>query len=260
MRERAELLGGVVSVSDRPGGGTLLELRAPLSELRRPGERVRVLLVDDHAATREAMSLAFAEDDGFAVVAQAASLAEARSMLDGVDVAIIDLGLPDGDGAELIAELRAANADAQALVLSAHIDRAATARAVEKGASAVLGKVTHLHEIVSAVRRLQAGETLIPLDEVVELLRLASRNRERALADRGLAERLTPREREVLQLMADGLDGHRIAASLHITPRTQRNHVANILTKLCVHSQLQAVLFGVRHGLVSVPRERSPDG
>jgi PAS domain S-box-containing protein len=255
MRERAELLGGVLRIADRPLGGTLVELRAPLFDQPSPGERVRVLLVDDHVATREAMGLAFAEDDGFVVVGQAGSLAEARSMLAGVDIAIIDLALPDGDGTELIADVRAANPDAQALVLSAQVDRAATARAVDRGAAAVLGKVTHLHEIVSAVRRLRAGETLIPLEEVVALLRLAGRQREHELAEHGLAERLTPREREVLQLMADGLDGHRIAARLHISPRTQRNHVANILAKLRVHSQLQAVMFALRHGLVSVRRD-----
>jgi NarL family two-component system response regulator LiaR len=122
----------------------------------------------------------------------------------------------------------------------------------------VLGKVSHLHEIVSAVRRLRSGETLIPLDEVVELLRFAGRERDREQQERRLADRLTPREREVLQLMADGLDGQRIAARLHITPRTQRNHVTNILTKLEVHSQLQAVVFGVRHDVVRISPQPRP--
>jgi DNA-binding NarL/FixJ family response regulator len=214
--------------------------------------------VDDHAAIREAMALAFAEDDGFDVVGQAGSLAEAKPMLAEVDVAIIDLELPDGNGADLIADLRAANPKAQALMLTAHLDRRTTARAVDKGAAAVLGKVAHLHEVVTAVRRLQSGETLIPLDEVVELLRFAGRERERELAERELLERLTPRERQVLQLMADGLDSHRIAARLYISPRTERNHVANILAKLRVHSQLQAVVFGLRHGIVRAPRPLPP--
>jgi DNA-binding NarL/FixJ family response regulator len=137
------------------------------------------------------------------------------------------------------------------VVLTAHVDRATTARAVDSGAAAVLSKTTHLHEVVTAVRRLRAGETLIALEEMVELLRFASRQRVHEQDQRRRIERLTPREREVLQLMADGLDGRRAAARLYISPRTQRNHVANILTKLGVHSQLQALVFALRHGLVT---------
>jgi DNA-binding NarL/FixJ family response regulator len=85
---------------------------------------------------------------------------------------------------------------------------------------------------------------------MVELLRFASRERAHEQDQRRRIERLTPREREVLQLMADGLDSRRAAARLYISPRTQRNHVANILTKLGVHSQLQALVFALRHGLV----------
>ena len=138
--------------SARPGAGTLVELRVPLAQ-RHPAERARVLLVDDHAAIREAIALAFAQDDEFIVTGQAASLAEARGLLDGIDVAIVDLELPDGDGADLIEDLRARDPRIQTLVLSAHADRANVARAVQKGAAAVLGKTTHLHEVVSTVRR-----------------------------------------------------------------------------------------------------------
>ncbi|HYZ70330.1 MAG TPA: response regulator transcription factor, partial [Thermoleophilaceae bacterium] len=147
-----------------------------------------------------------------------------------------------------------ANADAQALVLSAHVDRGAMARAVQQGAAAVLSKATHLHDVVASVRRLRAGEALIPLDEVVELLRLAGRERERELDERRLIDSLTPREREVLQLVALGLDSEGVAARLHISPRTQRNHMANILGKLGVHSQLQALIFALRYKVVDVPR------
>jgi PAS domain S-box-containing protein len=225
-------------------------IEARLQELPQAPGRARVLLVDEHAAIREAMAMAFADDGRFVVAAQAGSVAEARQALGGIDVAIIDLVLPDGDGSDLIAELRAASPNAQALVLSANVDRSAVARAVERGAVGVLSKVTHLHEVVDAVGRVLAGETLIPLDEVVELLRFAERERERELEERRLNEMLTAREREILQLLADGLDGPTMAARLHISPRTQRNHVANILGKLHVHSQLQAVTFGLRHGIV----------
>ena len=252
MRERAELLGGELAVTERPGGGTVVELRAPLFERPQAAGRARVLLVDDHAAIREAMAMAFADDGRFVVAAQAGTVAEARQALEGIDVAIIDLVLPDGDGSDLIAELRAVNPNAQALVLSANVDRSAAARAVEKGAAGVLSKITHLHEVVGAVRRVLAGETLIPLDEVVELLRFAGRERERELDERRLIETLTAREREILQLLADGLDGPAMAARLYISPRTQRNHVANILGKL------RRALAAAGGDLRPPPRDRGP--
>jgi DNA-binding NarL/FixJ family response regulator len=97
-------------------------------------EEVRVLLVDDHASIREALASAFEQEAGFKVVGQAGSIAEVRRILEEteqlIDVAVIDLGLPDGYGCDLIPELRAANPQAQALVLSASLDRAEIARAV----------------------------------------------------------------------------------------------------------------------------------
>jgi DNA-binding NarL/FixJ family response regulator len=259
MRERAALLGGALTITSSPDEGTRVQIRAPLVAASSAAEPVRVLIVDDHAAIRESIALAFEQDDAFCVAGLAGSLAEARRMLEAIDVAIVDPGLPDGDGTEIIADLRAANPQAQALVLSATVDRAATARAVECGAAAVLSKTTHLHQLVTAVHRLRAGETLIPLDETVDLLRFAGRERERARDEQRRIDTLTPREREVLQLLAEGLDGRAVAARLHISPRTQRNHVANILAKLEVHSQLQALVFALRHRVVEVGGADDPD-
>ena len=170
-----------------------------------------------------------------------------------VDVAIIDLGLPDGYGADLIPELREASPQAQALVLSTALERAERARAVERGADGVLNKTAHLDEVVEAVRHLRAGQTLMPLEEVVGLLRFAGRRREQEYEARQAIEKLTSREREVLQALAEGLDSEGIAERLHISVRTVRNHMSSILSKLGVHSQLQALVFALRHGLVEIP-------
>jgi DNA-binding NarL/FixJ family response regulator len=216
---------------------------------------VRVMLVEDHTAIREALASSF-EAEGFEVVGQAASMAQAQKMLEQtkhpIDVALIDLGLPDGYGADLIKELRDAHPQAQALVLSASLDRANIARAVERGAAGVLGKTAHLEEVVQAVSRLRAGQTLMPLEEVVELLRYSSTRREEEHEAHQAIEKLTPREVEVLQALAEGLDSEGIAAKLNIALRTERNHMASILKKLEVHSQLQALLFALRHGLVEI--------
>jgi PAS domain S-box-containing protein len=251
MHERAALIGGDLEIRSGAGAGTTVHLEVPL-EGEATGAETRVLLVEDHTAVRQALATVLEREAGIRVVAQASTLAEARGKLADVDVAVLDLGLPDGFGADLIGELRAANRHSQALVLSAALDRTEIARAVDRGAAGVLDKTATLQEVVRAVKRLRAGETLLPPTEVTELLRLA---REEELRERDMRVRLdeiTEREREVLQLLADGLNTQQISARLHISTRTHRNHVANILQKLAVHSQLQAVLVGLRYDVVEM--------
>ena len=256
MRERARAVGGDLQIESDPETGTRVRFEMPLTpKHEEPKGDVRVLLVDDHASTREALASTFG-GEGFEVVGQAGSLAEARQLLEElqqpIDVAVLDLGLQDGYGGDLIEELREKNPQAQALVLSASLDHADTARAVEQGAEGVLNKTAHLDELVEAVRRLRAGERLMPLEEVVGLLRYAGRAREHEYEARQAIEKLTPREKEVLQALAEGLDSEGIAEKLHISVGTQRNHMSSILSKLGIHSQLQVLVFAVRYGLVEI--------
>jgi PAS domain S-box-containing protein len=254
MRERAGLLDGDVDIRSRPGRGTRVRVEMPLrGSHERERRRARVLLVEDHTAVRQAIASMFEREPDFNVVGQAGSLAEARGMLQEIDVAVVDLGLPDGYGGELIRELAAVNPHAQALVLSASLDRRETAQAIESGAAGTLDKTAQLDEVVDAVRRLRAGETLMPLDEVLELLRFAGQQRRQEHQDRAAIDGLTPREVQVLQALAEGLDSQAIADRLYISIRTERNHVASILAKLGVHSRLQALVFAMRYGVVDVP-------
>jgi DNA-binding NarL/FixJ family response regulator/signal transduction histidine kinase len=259
MRERANHLGGDLRTESERGKGTKVRFELVLQrELEEPEEEqeeeVRILLVDDHASIREALASSFEEEEGFEVVGQAGSMAEAQRLLaqENADMAVIDLGLPDGYGGDLIKEMREKNPRAQALVLSATLDRAQIARAVELGAAGVLNKTAHLDEVVGAVRRLRAGETLMPLEEVVELLRFASARRDEEYEARQAIESLTSREIEVLQALAEGLDSRQIAERLHISLRTERNHMTSILAKLGVHSQLQALVLAQRDGVVEI--------
>ncbi len=211
-----------------------------------------ILLVDDHAAFRQPLRFFLERDPEFTVVAQAGSLAEARGMLEGIDVAIVDLDLPDGSGAEFVDELRAANPRARTLVLTADADRKVHARAVEAGACGVLHKTVLISDVVDAVHRLLAGESLLSQNETIELLRLADREREQNKEAQRAIESLTSREREVLQALADGLSDKEIAEHLYVGAGTVRNHVTSILRKLDVHSRLQALVFAVRHGAVEI--------
>jgi PAS domain S-box-containing protein len=257
MRERAHALGGDIKIESDPEKGTKVRFEMALREDGEEPEQeaVRILLVDDHATIRDALSSTFEGEEHFEVVGQAASMAEARGILaqESVDLAVIDLGLPDGYGADLIKELRENNPQAQALVLSANLDRANIARAVQLGAAGVLSKTAHLEEVAEAVRRLRAGETLMPLEEVVAMLRFAGSEREQEYEASQAIEKLTPREIEVLQALALGLDSEGIADKLNIALRTERNHMASILKKLGLHSQLQALVFALRYGVAEVP-------
>ena len=254
MRERAALLHGRLDIVGEPTTGTTVRLEVPLRPAHeRAAEQVRVLLVEDHTAVREAIAGMFERESDLTVVGQAESLAEARELLHGVDVAVLDLALPDGDGIALIPELRAASPGAQVLVLSANLDRAQTARAIDAGAAGALDKTADLDQVVDAIRRLRAGQALLASHEIVELLRFASHRREQEREDRQAIASLTHREREVLKALAAGLDGQTIADRLGISIRTERNHVARILNKLGVHTQLQAVLFALRYGLIDEP-------
>jgi PAS domain S-box-containing protein len=264
MRERARVLGGELEIFSRPDGGTRVRFEMPATgDGSSPGEaragRARILLVDDHASFRQGVAAALEREPGFSIVGQAGSLAEAREMLRETDVGIFDLGLPDGYGGDLIAALRVANPRAQALVLSSSQDRAEIARAVESGAAGVLHKSAGMDEIIDAVRRLKAGETLLPLEDVVELLRFAGARKEEEYEAQQAIARLTDREREVLEALAEGLDAQQIAGRLHISAKTERNHVASILAKLGVHSRLQALVFAARHGVVEIGRPQGDE-
>lgn len=211
---------------------------------------VRVLLVEDHASFRQALALTLDREPDLKVVGQAGTVAEARERLASVDVAVLDLDLPDGNGAELIRALHAANPRAQALVLTASAGRRDLARAVAAGAGGVLHKSAPIAEIITAVRRVWAGEPLHARHELVALLREVEEEqvRDRAVRD-GLA-RLTPRECEVLQALAGGLGDKEIAVRMGVRQETVKTHMANVFAKLGVESRMQALIVAVRHGAV----------
>jgi DNA-binding NarL/FixJ family response regulator len=215
-----------------------------------------ILLVDDHASFRQTLAFVFDQQPDIEVVAQAGSLAEARRALEGLetepDLGVIDLSLPDGEGTELIKNLREANEDFAALLLTASLDRTDHARAVEAGAAGVVHKSADVDEVLDATRRISEGETLLSPGELVEMLRIASQDREEEREARANIEQLTRREREVLQALSEGLSNKQIAQRLHMSVDTERTHMMNILSKLGVHSRLQALLFAARHGLVEI--------
>jgi two-component system nitrate/nitrite response regulator NarL len=220
------------------------------------GEEVRIAVVDDHDTFRDPLAFMLEREPDLTVVARPRSLSEAREVLESaelvVDVAIVDLNLPDGSGVDLIKELRATRPRVKALVLSAMSEQRYLAEAIGAGAAGVMHKSTPMRDLVEAVRRLAAGEQLLSQQEVIEALRLIGRERESTREARFAIDKLTPREREVLRALAEGLSDKEIAQRLHLGVGTVYSHVANILSKLEVSSRLQALVFAVRHGLVTI--------
>lgn len=210
------------------------------------------MLVEDHATLREPLAFMFNREPDFEVVAQAGSLGGAREKLGSIDLAIVDLDLPDGDGTDLIGALRAVNPRGMVLVLTANADREAYARAVEAGAAGVLHKTVRIQQVVDASRRLLSGNSLFSTEEIIELLQLAEQRRVRDREADRYVEQMTPRELEVLQALADGLSDKEMSENLHVGVGTVRNHLVSIFSKLGVNSRLQALVFALRQGIIKI--------
>ena len=219
-------------------------------------EEIRIMILDDHDTFRDPLAFMLERELDLTVVARPRSLSEASRILEdagfAVDVALVDLNLPDGSGADLIKELRDSRPRATALVLSATADNRHLAAAIEAGAAGVMHKSAPMGELVEAVHRLASGDQLLSQEEVIEALRFLTRERESHREARLASDRLTPREREVLQALAEGSSDREIARRLHVGEGTVHSHVTNILSKLEVSSRLQALVFAVRHGVVTI--------
>ena len=219
-------------------------------------EEIRIIVVDDHDTFRDPLAFMLERESDLTVVARPRSLSEAREVLEGaefaVDVAIVDLNLPDGSGADFISELQSSRPRAMALVLSATTDEEDLARAIEAGAAGVMHKSAPMSDLVEAVRGLAAGEQLLSQEEVIEALRFLVRVREIHREAQRAIDTLTPREREVLQALAEGWGDKEIARRFHVGAGTVHSHVASILSKLGVSSRLQALVFAVRYGVVTI--------
>jgi two-component system nitrate/nitrite response regulator NarL len=138
------------------------------------------------------------------------------------------------------------------LVLTGNNSDLTMARAVEAGAAGVMHKSRPVSEVMNAIRRLKAGESLLSLQETIEMLRFVTRQRNEDRAVRATIDRLTPREREVLQALAAGLSDREIAHQLHVSTETVRTHMVNLLHKLGVDSRLKALVFALQHDLVTI--------
>lgn len=214
------------------------------------GPPIRLLVVDDHELLASSLQLALSHAHGIETVGRAATVAEACELTRTAqpDVVVLDYRLPDGDGIAAIPMLRAIRPEVKVVMLTASESEQVLVAAVEAGCSGFVVKTASLDELLAAVRAAAAGEVNI---SPVLLARLLPRIRRGGAA---IGTDLSPREVEVLNLLAEGLANSAIAGRLGISVYTVRNHVQAILAKLGVHSKLEALAMAVREGLLQVER------
>ena len=212
---------------------------------------IRVLVVDDHDLFRAGLASVLAGQDGIDVVAQASGGRAAIRLAAELrpDVVLMDMRMPDLDGPAAMQQILAHNPDVRILALTVASDEADVASAVIAGASGYLLKDSPIDDVVEAVRAAARGIAWLSPRAAEALL---GRIRRDYVEPGGTPEPepdLSPREVEVLQLIARGLDNSEIAAELSISPRTAKNHVSSILSKLEVPNRIQAATYAVRSGL-----------
>jgi len=211
-----------------------------------PGEPIRVVVCDDHHLVAQGVSMVLGAEDDIEVVGVAGSVAEVREMAMSrrPDVVLMDYGLPDGDGVTATAAIKASQPDVQVIMLTSFLDEEILVAAIEAGCSGYVTKHKGAEELTAAVRLVAAGEALVSPDMLARLLPRMRRG------NHGLGWDLTPRERQVLDLLAHGDSKEAIARRLFLSTNTVRNHIQNILTKLGAHSRLEAVAAAAREGLL----------
>lgn len=207
--------------------------------------RTTVVLVDDHALIRDGLRRAFDRDGGFDVVGEASSVAEGRERIERLapQVVVLDVGLPDGKGTDLAREIRAARRDIGIVVLTMYSGDDQVFTAMEAGASAFVNKDAPAEDVVAAARHAAANPWAFSAKDLVGAM-------QRRLAG-PTGPRLSPREKEVLDLLVDGLAIGQISRRLYISESTTKTHVAKIYDKLGASNRAQAVVSAIRLGLVA---------
>jgi DNA-binding NarL/FixJ family response regulator len=230
-----------------------------------------VLIADDHQLLRQALRRAL-EDAGLRVVSEAGDGEEAVRLvqLDRPDVVVMDVTMPVLDGIEATRRIHAATGESRVLVLTMHDEDALRVKALRAGAVGFLTKDCAMQEVVETVKRVADGDTVFSPEIAAAMMAefppapangsvhgngggtVATGTATSAPADTVIDSPLTKREREILQLVADGHSTAEIARTLYISAKTVKNHLASIYSKLDSRDRTQAVLSGMRMGIVQL--------
>jgi DNA-binding NarL/FixJ family response regulator len=204
---------------------------------------ISVLLVDDHELIRQGLRRAFERDGDFEVAGEASTLADARRLLSLLtpDVVILDVRLPDGNGLEACRKVRADNSEIGIVILTMYAGDDQLFEALEAGASAFVPKNAPSEEVVAAARHAASTPRSFTANDLSEAMK-------RKLSPTG--PQLSPREREVLGLLADGLGVAQISRQLYISESTTKTHISKLYEKLGAGNRAQALMTALKLGLL----------
>jgi DNA-binding NarL/FixJ family response regulator len=220
-------------------------LPATATEARREAAPVRLVLADDHRMLRDGLRRSM-EEAGFDVVGEAGNGAEAVRITEELrpDVVLMDVSMPLLDGVAAARLVRRRVPECQVVMLTMHADADVMANAIQAGAVGYLVKDCSTEEVAAAVRMAASGEAALSPQLATSMLEEVKRE------DGDEGPGISPREEEVLQLVADGLSIPDVAKTLFISAKTVKNHLASIYEKLDARDRTQAVLRAVRMGII----------
>lgn len=213
---------------------------------------IRIILAEDHAVMRRGLRLILEQQSDFEVVGEASDgrgaveLAETTSP----NIALLDITMPNWNGIEAARQISAKQPKVAIIMLSMHADESFVLRALKAGARGYLVKESAESDLINAIRMVSAGKSFFS----PSVSRMLSQDYVRELQDRHIVdsyELLTAREREILQLIAEGKSNKEVAAMLNLSLFTIETHRGNILTKLGLHSVPELILYAVRKGIIS---------
>ena len=212
---------------------------------------IRIVLADDHAVIRRGLRLVLEQQKDFEVVGEASDGRAAVSLAESArpDIAILDITMPNLNGIEAAAQIQAKQLGVSIIILSMHADEAFVLRALRAGARGYLLKESAESDLINAVRLVFEGKSFFS----PAVSRMLVEDYVRQLQDKDIEDSyglLTPREREVLQLIAEGKSNKEVAAMLNLSLYTVETHRSNILAKLNLHTVPELVLYAVRKGII----------
>ncbi len=204
---------------------------------------IRLFLTDDHEIVRRGLRDLFEGESDITVIGEAGTAAESVTAINQLapDVAVLDARLPDGSGIEVCRQVRAHNSDVAALILTSYDDDDALFAAIMAGAAGYVMKQVRTADLIDAVRRVAAGESLLdPTATAKVLARLRSGEQHSEL------DELTDRERQILELIAQGLTNREIGERLFLAEKTVKNYVSGLLAKLGLERRTQAAVLAAK--------------
>jgi DNA-binding NarL/FixJ family response regulator len=212
---------------------------------------ITVGMLDDHEMLADALAAMLGSSPNISVVFKAYDCAGLRARLKETcpQVLLVDVSLPDGDGIDMVPEINEACPDTAVLILTSQSNESTLMRALDAGVAGFVAKQQALEALLANIRQAAAGEMVVPKSLLRGLLGRSHSGR-RVFIKPETAPLLTPREREILAMLVEGLSGPEIAAALTIALPTVRTHIGNLMNKLGVHSRLQAATYAIKHGLV----------